>query len=150
MLTNGAYLHYDLDSGNNLKLRKEFTPPYKSFIFKKLLAKIDEKNSISNPIIKEKICNLAVKLFKENKKLLKEKYPNIKFVILRYISTTGGEEEEIPQMWKDLENEGFIILNSKDLVGRIYTEKDTEKDNIHPSEAAWDLLVPPFIEKLNL
>lgn len=150
MLTNGPYLHYDLKD-NKLKLRREFIPIYKSFLAKNLLAKIDEINSTANPMIKEYIGNVAIELFKENRRLLKEKFPNIKFVILRYISTTGGlEEEDYPEMWAKLENEGFIIINSKDLVGRIFTVDDTTDDKCHPSENAWDLLVPPFIEKLNL
>lgn len=150
MTSNGAYLHYELKD-NNLKLRKELPILYKSFLIKKVLSKIDEKNSLDNTIIKEKIGNLAVKLFIENKKLLQEKYPDIKFVILRYYSDGGGSaDNEMPDMWKKLENEGFIILNSMELIGRIFTVEDTVWDRCHPSEDAWEELIPQFLQKLNL
>lgn len=150
MVSNGPYLHYDIKE-KELVLRKEITQLYKSFLFKRLMAEIDEKNHATNPNVREKNSELAIKLFVESKKMLLEKYPKTKFVILRYNVDYDGEEGfENPKMWEELEKEGFIIIKSRDLIGRNYREDETTMDNIHPSEAAWDLLVPKLVEELNL
>ena len=150
MLVNGPYLHYDIKNGF-LKLRKEPTKLYKSFLFKRLLSKIDEINDCKNESIKLKNMDLAVKLFTESKNLLQEKYPNIKFIILDFNSETGGDKQlENPQMWEKLKDNDFIIINSKELTGKIFTQTDTTNDKIHPNETVWNLLIPPLVEKLNL
>lgn len=150
ILTNGPYLHYDLKN-NNLKLRKEITQAYKSFLFKRLLSKIDEINDCKKDSIKQKNMNLAVELFSKSKTLLEEKYPNIKFIILNFNSEAAGDTSaEMPQMWEILKNNGFRIINSQDLAGRVFTQDDTTPDNIHPNEAVWDLLVPKIVEELKL
>ena len=53
-------------------------------------------------------------------------------------------------MWDVLEKEGFIIVDSKDLIGRIYTKEDTAEDNFHPNAQAWEELIPPLVKKLKL
>ena len=148
--TNGAYLHYDLQE-NKIKLRKDFPLLYKSFLIKKLLAKIDEKNPSITQKNKIKNANLAVKLFIESQKKLKEKYPNIKFVVLRFYQDFDFREtHETPSMWEELEKNGVIVLNSHDLIGRYFTKEETTEDKLHPNTQAWDELIPPLIKKLNL
>ena len=96
---------------------------------------------------------MANELFLQSKKKLEEHYPNIKFVILKYNVENDYElNYETPFMWDFLEKEGFIILDTKDLIGRkfVSNSKDTVKDGYHPSEYAWDLIIPPLIKKLNL
>ena len=53
---------------------------------------------------------------------------------------------------KELEQEGFTIINSEDLIGRKfkYHSEDTNIDEYHPSEKAWDILLPPLIKKINI
>jgi hypothetical protein len=84
---------------------------------------------------------------------LKEKYPDIKFVILRY-QTENDENNlyELPEMWEILKSEGFIILDTEELIGRKfkYSSEDTAKDGYHPSAKVWDMLIPKIGEKLNL
>ncbi len=150
MVSNGPYLHYDIKD-NELVLRKEITQLYKSFIFKRVMAEIDEKNHAQNQNAKEKNSKLATKLFIESKKMLLDRYPQTKFVILRYNVDEDGEKDlEISKMWDEMEEKGFTIIKSRDLIGRNYREDETTMDNIHPSEAAWDLLVPKLVEELNL
>ena len=150
MLVNGPYLQYKIEN-HKLKIKKEIPFIYKSFLVKKLLAKIDEKNSIYTQQTQDRIDNMVRKLFVESKNLLQEKYPDIKFVILKYNSETSGIKTfENPKLWEKLKDDGFIIINSDDITGKFYMRADTTEDNIHPNEAAWDLLVPKFVEKLNL
>ena len=150
--SNGAYLHYDIKK-NELVLRKEITQLYKSFLFKRLMVEIDEKNYATNPNVREKNSELAIKLFVESRKLLQRRYPNMKFVILKYdIECDVDEQFENSRMWEELKKENFIVIKSEDLIGRKYkyNSEDTNQDGYHPSEAAWDLLVPKLVEELNL
>ena len=129
-----------------------FRIPYKLFVVKFFLSINDfikkrnpNKDAMENFILFNSI------LF-ESKEALQKRYPNIKFVILRYQVESEDNFRELPYMWEALENQGFIIINSSDLIGRkfINNSDDTAQDSYHPSEHAWDLLVPPLIKKLNL
>ena len=48
-----------------------------------------------------------------------------------------------------LEKNGFITITSKDLTNEDLTSEKYSFDN-HPTEAAWDLLTPLLVEKLNI
>ena len=87
------------------------------------------------------------------KKSLNKKYPNTKFVIVIY--NPNLDTHKLPPFrttrWKELENEGFIII---DFSGPEYEYLEEEEylsgDGHHPSGKAWDALVPIIKEKLNL
>lgn len=147
--TDGANLLYGI---KNSKLVQKKPIPFfhKCYTVKKLLSIIDNKNNPKLLEMKYKNFAIANELFTESKNLLKSHYPNIKFVILRYNYDLADNEYELPYMWDILKKEGFIIIDSKDLIGRIYTKKDTVGDNFHPSEKTWDELVPKLIEELKL
>ena len=126
---------------------------YKSFIFKELVKINDDRNNIVTIENNYKKFILANEIFLRSKKILEQKYPDIKFVILKYnYENDHNVNYELPFMWDILEKEGFIILETKDLIGRkfVLNSKDTVNDGYHPSEYAWDLLLPPLIKKLNL
>ena len=126
---------------------------YKSFIFKELVKINDKRNNTYTLENNYKKFILANEMFLRSKKILEEKYPDIKFVILKYSFENDNDVNyELPFMWDILEKEGFIILDTKDLIGRkfVLNSQDTAKDGYHPSEHAWDLLLPPLIKKLNL
>lgn len=153
LLQNGINLKYKL---KNNSLEIDYPPFYrfaKSFIVKAFYYQFDIKR---NNTTKENRYNnfvLANEIFIQSKKILKEKYPEAKFVILRYETVEDDKDNlELPFMWDVLEKEGFIIINSSDLVGRKfnYFSQDTTEDNYHPSEYAWDLLIPDLIKTLKI
>lgn len=153
MMTNGRNLKYKIKN-NALVIDNSMLDLFsKTFIVKSILYQLDFKRDNKSTKNKEYNKNLTIRIFIESKKLLQEKYPDIKFTILKY-ETEDDEFEDIEpkEMWKELEKEGFIIIKSSDLIGRKYkyNSKDTNEDLFHPSEAAWDLLIPPLVEKLNL
>ena len=94
----------------------------------------------------------ALAILKETKKELETRYPNIKFIIVRYQLEDDDTYREAPFMWEELEKQGFTIINSEDLIGRKfkYHSEDTNVDEYHPSEKVWDILLPPLIEKFNM
>lgn len=152
--TNGLSLTYDI-KGNNLQKHKYNIPDFlqrtflvKSFFYDKgLKIKPEDKQT------KYKNFALTNEILLKAKEVLNEHYPNIKFIILKY-NIEGDQDTnfEMPFMWEVLEKEGFTIINSEDLIGRKYKlfSEDTVQDGYHPSEKAWDMLLPKLIEKLKL
>lgn len=149
---NGIYVQYRL-KGEKLQLQNEILPSffYRTFIVRKILqiqnekyyGKFSEIEQLNNDYL------LALKLFSESKNILSERYPGIKFVILKY-SNQQYFSPEHPNLWNALEKEGFIIIETKDLIGREFTQEDTVADKFHPNEHAWDLVVPKLVEQLGL
>ena len=129
----------------------------RSFILRKIILLLDERKDNKSIEMKYKNFIIANELFIRSKQLLLQKYPNIKFIILTYdydyygvIDNYDENGLEMPYMWDILEKEGFIIIHSKDILGRYFHKEDTCSDNYHPSSNAWDLLIPKLAEKLNL
>ena len=150
MLTNGAYLKYELKE-DKLKLKQDYPFLYRSFIVKKIFSLIDEVNSLSNQKIKDKAINTAIKLFSESKILVQKKYPKSKFIIIRYYQDFDNRNfYENDFLWQELDQKGFIILDTRDLIKREFTKQDTTTDGLHPNSESWDLLVPKIVEKLKL
>lgn len=153
LLNNGRNLQYKIE---NNELKEKFSPIdifSQTFLISAFYYQKDLSMDFYDSKIKDENSELAYKLFSESKKILKEKYPNIKFIILRYEVTDEIEEGmENSEIWNKLEQNGFIIINSSDLIGRKfkYESEDTNQDGYHPSEVAWDLLVPKLVEELNL
>lgn len=152
MSTNGRYLKYKLCKDNSLKLvSNTFFNLSKTFLIRSLYYQFDLKRDNNSPSNKDYNMKLATQLFIESKKELEKIYPDIKFIILRY-ETQEGELEYFDKVFFELEKEGFTVIKSSDLIGRKYKYNsiDTVSDSYHPSEYAWDLLVPKLVEKLNL
>lgn len=101
---------------------------------------------------KEMYDNFALinELFLQSKAELEKRYPGIKTVILKYNYDYGYEISEIPFLFDTLKDEGFIVLDTKDLTGKTFDLSYTVSDKYHPNEAAWDLIVPKLVQKLKL
>ncbi len=96
---------------------------------------------------------MANELLLNSKNLLEEHFPGIKFVILKInIEDDSGENFELPFMWDVLKKEGFIIINTEELLGRKFklNSEDTVIDGYHPSEKFLNQLAPALVKKLNL
>lgn len=149
--TNGLYLRYDFKE-NNLQLKKEYLPSfmYRTFLVRRFLYNLYKKYYDGDYSKQTRYENfiLTNEIFLESKNILSERYPGIKFVILKY--SDFAPVAEYKYLWDILEKEGFIIIDTKDLVGRKFTVDDTTEDKFHPNEQAWDLIVPKLAEKLNL
>lgn len=153
MMTNGMNLKYKIKN-NNLVLDSSILDVFsKTFIVKSLFYNIDIQRN--NETIENKHYNeiLATEIFKESRRIIKEKCPNIKYTIIRYeVEDDYAQNSEPNNLWERLEKEGFNIIKSSDLIGRKYkyNSEDTNQDGYHPSEYAWDLLVPKLVKELNL
>ncbi len=101
--------------------------------------------------------------FIEARKNLQKTFPNLKFVIIKYPYNTDNpdfynkESNEYANMncffskrWKELEDEGFIILDVEKLTGINVNDKKYQIPDKHPNEKAWDIITPKVIEALKL
>lgn len=87
--------------------------------------------------------------FVESKKITDKKFPNSKFIILKYLEMEGSEFLYTSR-WKELEKKGFTIIDTKSLTGKnLYLNKYKLPDG-HPNEKAWDLITPALAKRLNL
>lgn len=103
----------------------------------------------------EENFNLFKLYLLECKKSLYEKNPNCKFVILVYNSNEILKRLGLKQFhtnrWKELEDEGFIIINfDTNEFDYLNTDDFIASDEIHPSAAVWKKLVPVISDKLGL
>lgn len=153
MMSYGINLQYKIKNNNLIINKRPLNSFSKTFIVKSLYYQQDLYRNNDNLENKYNNFILANEIFLESKKLLQEKYPNIKFIILNYeVEDDNSELVELPFMWDILKKEGFIVINSSDLIKRKFkfSSDDTNEDEYHPSEHAWDLLVPKLINELNL
>ncbi len=88
--------------------------------------------------------------FEKAKSLADKKFPNAKFVILKFSECKSPKIHD-NKRWKELEDEGFIVLDTNKLTNEVlYDKKYKMPDGIHPNETAWDIVVPALAKALNL
>ena len=91
----------------------------------------------------------------ESKKELQKKYPNAKFIIVKYPMVQDSVQEEKKffyetEQWSDFEKEGFIIYDLKKEISVDLTDKKYLLPDLHPNKEAWELVVPKLVKDLNL
>lgn len=117
----------------------------------KNIQKLIEFYKSKNEYIDYELFNAVMK---ETLKQARENYKDVKFVVLLYPSADYIEDKE--PVLQDFEVEklksmGFIVLNAEDLTDKPIRSLDYRiVDKDHPSEQAWDAIVPALIKKLNL
>ena len=85
-----------------------------------------------------------------------KRYPKIKVAILVYhpepdTMVTHHIKPFRTERWKELEDDGFIVLRFDKPEFDYLKEKEyISEDEVHPSGKAWDKLVPIIIDKLGL
>lgn len=92
------------------------------------------------------------KLMDESKILINENFKDAKFVIL-YYKGPFDTDNTIDKIVEDYvnRNKDITLININEEFPYIQKDKDYWLlDNDHPSEKAWDLIVPRIIEKLNI
>ncbi len=101
--------------------------------------------------------------FTKAKNNLQKVYPNLKFVIIKYAFNDNNpdfydkDSSEYANMisfnskrWKELEDEGFIVLDVKKLTGIDVNDEKYQLPDKHPNAKAWDIITPKVIDALKL
>lgn len=122
-----------------------------------------QKSILVNLLVKKNnyVFNKMFDLYKMHIELLnselKKRNPNIKLVILVY---RDGGPSYFPEFittkrWKEIEDMGITVISAEDLGRRADIRfnripKYSIPNDGHPSEAAWNLITPLFVKKLNI
>lgn len=101
--------------------------------------------------------------FTKAKNNLQKVYPDLKFVIIKYAFNDNNpdfydkDSSEYANMtsfnskrWKELEDEGFIVLDVKKLTGIDVNDEKYQLPDKHPNAKAWNIITPKVIESLKL
>ena len=87
------------------------------------------------------------KIMFESIKKTKEYYPDSKFIMIEFPDLSRNElpEYEI----KQIESYGVNVVKVTDLASDIdiYDKKYWLSDDIHPSEALWDIILPRLVKR---
>lgn len=140
-----ADIRYKLNKNYELELiNPKYVFLYSSYIIKRIQDYIIEKN-VQNP----ESFILFKAILDESRFQLQKRYPNIRFVIIEY-KDTGAIifDKETENIFK---NDSYIVFEAEELAGHeLMSSKWRLDDKEHPSEAAWDDIVPNLVKKLRL
>ena len=122
---------------------------FKSIYIVKHFNHVYANKYINNQNNSHEITDNTVLYFNETRKEL-EKHWNkkIKFIVIFYEDWDIMYQQELMQK---LKNNNFIVLSTKEITQEdLRNKKYQMQDNHHPTEEAWDLLVPKLVERLEL
>lgn len=145
---------------DKLKYYADFSYTAKLFNAKRLT----EKNNVALKI------NFLKYQINETNKIIKKNIPDAKFVVLLYDDVTNPSKDAYfyndktihislnKDTYSDLEKSGIIFISTKSLVGDVLCDEYYQIKNDefqywkphHPNEKAWELIIPPFCNKLRL
>lgn len=158
---NNYYLSYDIKDGKLIETKPFLVELNKFTIFFNLTNNL---KCNKNHYDKGDYNNFEyIKLhFEHSREELRKRYPDIKFIIIKYPYNYGDLPDKMSQeyynmsvysskRWKELQEEGFIIIEAdKQTIGvNLNDEKYKLPDN-HPNEAAWDIITPVIVKIADL
>lgn len=146
VLGNYFMLHYDIKDGQ--LIYQDYSNPIMNFIKSLYIVKLLHLKFtylyVTNPKNQQKIADDTVLYFTETRKNLENKWKKkIKFYILFY-----QDKFLYSDLLKEkLEYNGFRVVELYKLTKEnINSDKYKIQNDVHPNEAAWDLITPLFIE----
>ena len=151
----GLYLRYKYDKDKKLKpIERRYPFYYKFYITKFIQDKINKLKTDNY----ELTSNLMIDLFKESTKIIKERYPNAKLILLLYKNKNCSEHSPIEptknflnkEEYKKLSELGFNIINIEQESNKLFCTKEYKIDDYHPSAKMWEEFTPILIKKYNM
>lgn len=151
--SNDLYLHYKENNGDLVEDNSPWSFLWFSCIIKNYFENVEERNFVSKDF--NKSFDFMKLHFLKSKQEFQKHYPHTKFVILKYREMMGSDcSSELldTERWEELKKAGFIVIDTKDLVGSTLCSYNyvLSKEDTHPNEKAWDLVTPALIKRLNL
>lgn len=132
---------------------KNYNNKFLNFINSLYIAKILNHNyaekMYEDPKYADKTTDFILLHFKLTKEELEKKWnKKVNFYVILYEDYDISNKDKLREK---LETNGFHVISTKELTNEnLSNEKYMMQDNHHPTEAAWDLLTPKIIEKLEL
>lgn len=143
-----VYLKYKEENGKLVQDR-----PLLPFLYRFYLTRCIERNlwslKVNDPKYMNQNFDYLKMVFEQSKQITDKKYPNSKFVILIYNEMTVNWYMNTDR-WKELEKEGFIVLDSNKITKHDLSLNKYRIMDGHPNEAAWNLIVPALVKNLNM
>lgn len=140
-------LRYEEKDGQLVEIKN--TAPFLRFIRRLYvtneLNQFFVKQYVSKEKNQEKCYDFIFKHMLQSKKNMEKKWKNTKYVILIY---NTGKPKETRVLKQKLRKENFIVLDTHQLTKENLFERQYMQTNYHPTEAAWNLLTPLIVEKL--
>ncbi len=139
--SDGEYLRYKIKNGKLEKINAVMLPLWKFYPIKLWLAYL-EYNIRLAPKYHDKNFDLIKKYLIESDKKLKEKYPNVKFIVLLYNGNDGFDRWFIEtERWNELKKEGIIVIDAAKLINDSLQDiKYIDADGYHPNKYAMDII----------
>lgn len=100
---------------------------------------------ILNTAKTEKHYDFALKHFTESKKEMQNHWKKTKYVVLFYTTTSNDYI-----LKNKLKNNDFIVLDAGEITNKNLWDNKYMRKDIHPTEEAWNIVVPKLIEKLGV
>ena len=132
---------YKIKNGKLEKINAVMLPLWKFYPIKLWLAYL-EYNIRLAPKYHDKNFDLIKKYLIESDKKLKEKYPNVKFIVLLYNGNDGFDRWFIEtERWNELKKEGIIVIDAAKLINDSLQDiKYIDADGYHPNKYAMDII----------
>lgn len=152
----GLYLRYKIDRKNNLVEVKEKYPFYWRSAFVKTMQIYIQQMNINNT---EKTTKLMLKILDESVKIMKQRYPHAKLIMLLYsdIDCEQGERDILQTNTylsdyelKTIKEMGFEVVNIEEEMGFPTCTFSYKIDNHHPSAKFWNEFTPKLVKKFNM
>lgn len=130
-------IRYKLSNGHLEEIKPLYKPLYSSFAVKKFLYMKEQKQAEAE----KQNFKLFNKMMMETVNITKEKYPNSKFIMIEFKNLS--DKRELPKReLEELNKMGITVVRASDIINDITDKKYWLEDNIHPSELAWDIILP--------
>lgn len=152
----GLYLRYKLDKDNNIvEIKPKYQFFWRSMLVKTIQYKIEE-NKIKNI---EKSDALMLGILKESVKIIKNRYPKAKLIMLLYSyndckkgerNIYSNSEFLSEYQENEIKKMGFEIVNVEQEMGFPPCTPEYKVDNHHPSKKFWSEFTPILIKKFKL
>ena len=142
-LINMFNLRYKIKNDKLVEIKPFFKPFYSLYSVKRFL----NRRVYNQANIEKYNFKLFNKVMLESFKKTKEYYPDSKFIMIEFPDLSRNElpDYEI----KQLESYGINVVKVTDLASDIdiYDKKYWLADDIHPSEALWDIILPRLVKR---
>lgn len=139
-----ALLLYKKNNKTKLLKRNNFDNIYWNFYYTRKIHKKSILKKVSQ--YDDNVMDFLLYHFIESNNTIKEIFKNAKFTIFVF-----DGDEKIKQLDNKLTQEGINIIYLSDISNVNFKDKEYISDKAgHPSETAWDIIVPILIKKLKL
>lgn len=148
-----VYLNYEEEEGALIEKYPPFGILRCLYSFRILMEKHIYNKWLNNESRKDELFDLMKRYFEEMRRALQARYPDIKFVIIKYPlleHNAVSKYIESSERWKELEDEGFIIYDISKEFNVNFNDSEYRLPDGHPKANAWEIVSRQLVRDLGL